>query len=109
MNSCRKGKAGERAAARALNTVLGTKARRGQQRSGVDVADVIDGIPGTHCEVKWYARIAAINFLRQAERDAPDGDIPYALVRENGDTGWAVLVRLDRLPDIAERVIQSKG
>lgn len=108
MNSKVKGKRGELQAVKALNAILGCQSRRGQQRSGVDAADIIDGIPGTHPEVKLRKSIAALAFLRQSEADAPTGEIPYVLMRENEDTRWVVMLRLECLREFAECVLRIK-
>jgi hypothetical protein len=108
MNSRTKGKVGERQAAKAIMQHLGLEVRRTAQVDGKLSADLI-GWPGVHVEVKSRHRIAALGFLRQAERDATDGNIPTVLMRENGDTEWAVMVRLSDLPELAQRVIEAKG
>jgi hypothetical protein len=60
-------------------------AQRGRQYAGgPGTPDVKNGIPGTHAEVKFYERHAAVRHLEQAERDAPDGAVPYAALREKG-------------------------
>jgi len=105
VNSNRKGKVGEREWAQWLCDNLGLKARRGQQRSGVDTADVIDGIPGTHAEVK---RVEALNLqqaMAQVWRDAPDGSVPYVAHRRNG-CPWMVTVHASDLVKFARLVTE---
>ncbi len=102
-NSRRKGAAGEREACKALAEHLGLKPRRGQQRAGVDQADIIEHLGGTHCEVKRLKRIAALKYLRQAERDCGT-DLPWAMVREDGDVEWTIMVRLKDLAAFIDKV-----
>ena len=99
INSNRKGDSGEREAARELNAVLGTSARRGQQRSGLDEQDVIDHLPGTHCEVKRVECLRLYDAVDQAVRDAGD-NTPFVMHRRNRRP-WLVVVRLEDLPRFA--------
>lgn len=105
-----KGKAGEREAAAVLQQHWNaTGARRAQQFCGAaGDADLI-GLPGLHCEVKRYAAIAALRFLHQAERDAKPGSVPFVMMREDGDTEWAVMLRPSDLPELARRVLAMIG
>ena len=93
-NSRTKGAVGEREAAAAWAAATGLPAHRTAQRTGKHGdADVACAAP-VHLEVKRRARIAAIEFLRQAERDAVAGAVPTVLCREDGDTEWCVIFRL---------------
>lgn len=83
--------------------------RRGQQRSGTECADVLDVLPATHVEVKRYAKVAALRFLEQAERDAKAGELPVVAMREDGDTEWTVMLRLTDVVGLAERVAANMG
>jgi hypothetical protein len=100
LKSRQKGKRGEREASKAINALLGCNSKRGQQRSGVEVADIVDGIPDTHLECKLYRKIGAVRFLEQAERDAKTGAIPMVIMRED-NSSWCVMVRLSSLPELA--------
>jgi len=96
-NSRNKGATGEREAAAAWTTATGLAAHRTAQRTGRHGdADVATDAP-VHLEIKRRARIAAIEFLRQAERDAVAGAVPVVLCREDGDTEWVAMVRLNDL------------
>lgn len=108
MNSRTKGKVIERQAAKAILQHIGIEVRRTAQVDGKLSADLI-GWPGVHLEVKSRHRIATLGFLRQAEGDATDGNIPTVLMRENGDTEFTVMVRLADLPELARKVIEAKG
>lgn len=93
-----KGKRGELKHRDVLRELGFTGAVRGQQHhGGPDAPDVRNGIPGTHPEVKYYTSHAAIRHLEQAEREAPDDAVPYAVLRENGmglmDEVWMVRAR----------------
>lgn len=109
MNSRAKGKRGELEARNALRETLGcVDAKRGQQRSGLEQADVVDAIPGTHIEVKRRKAIASLAFNAQAEHDAKPGEIPLVLSREDRN-GWYLTVRLSDFRALAERVAAIDG
>jgi hypothetical protein len=97
-----KGVNGEREAAAALAKATGIQCRRsfGQYRSGADAADIVADAP-LHAEVKRLRRIVILDALRQAERTAPAGTVPLALVREDKDTSWAIVIRVDAVPALA--------
>lgn len=91
VNGRAKGKTGELEFKDLLREHGWADARRGQQRSGVDQADVIGGPPGVHFEVK---RVEALNVwaaFEQAERDAPAGTTPVVAMRRNRSRWLAVL------------------
>lgn len=93
-NSRDKGARAERELASAFEAVLGIPAYRTAQRTGKGgTADVAVSAP-LHIECKRRARIAALAYLRQAERDATAGNCPIVAMREDGDTEWVVMVRL---------------
>ena len=101
-NGRRKGAVGEREAAKAWTEATSIPCRRGQQFSGgPDSPDLIISGGFVHPEVKRHHRIPAIDALRQAEADAAEGAIPIGLLREDGDTRWTVMVRLDQLKRLA--------
>lgn len=94
-NSCRKGKTGERAAAKFL-TSIGFPAIRGQQhRGGNDSPDVrVPTLPNVVIEVKYGGR-AYINFgatldaaLAQANRDAGAKDSCVLWYQTGGIRRW---------------------
>ena len=69
MNSCEKGKRGEREARDELRA-HGYEARRGQQRAGgPDSPDVISSLP-IHWEVKRTERVSLKDWIVQASTDA---------------------------------------
>ena len=69
MNSCQKGKRGEREFAAFLRE-RGFEARRGQQFSGGDESpDVIHSVPGVHFEVKRTEALSLYKALGQAADD----------------------------------------
>lgn len=104
MNSCRKGKVGEREAAHELRRVLGVEARRGcQYQGGPDSPDVV-GLPGCHVEVKRTQRLNLGAALAQAIRDA--GPAVLLVLHRSNRSPWLVSVRLDDLPQLAAVVAQ---
>jgi len=105
-HSRQKGKAGEREAAAVLQQHWNaSEARRAQQFCGAAGDADLLGLPGLHCEVKRYAAIGALKFLEQAERDATPGTVPFVMMRQDGDTEWAVMLRPSDVPEFARRVL----
>tara|TARA_R100001015_G_C4605958_1_gene161007 strand:- start:409 stop:765 length:357 start_codon:yes stop_codon:yes gene_type:complete len=94
-----KGKRGEREAASVLQRLFRVPAKRTSQRRGDLAADIDIGC-AVHVEVKRRAKIGAIRFLEQAERDAQDGEIPLIMLREDGDTNWSILCRVENLTGV---------
>lgn len=95
MNSRQKGARGERELAGVL-AEFGWPARRGQQRSGVDQADVIDGPPGIHFECKRVESLNVWAAYAQAQRDAPNDHTPVVAMRRN-KSPWLAVVDLRTL------------
>lgn len=89
MNSCQKGKSGERAWRDELVS-HGYSARRGQQFSGSpDSPDVVcSDLPGFHFEVKVVQRINVNAAMAQAVADAAEKTPVVAHKRNRGD--WLV-------------------
>lgn len=92
--SKRRGKVGERELAEVLREAGFAGARRGQQRSGLDQADVI-GLPGWHVECKRTETLNVWRAFEQAARDAPAGEAPLVATRRDRSP-WLVVLRLDR-------------
>ena len=91
VNSRRKGAAGEREFAALLRQSGWPEAKRGQQRTGLEQADVVDGPPGCHWEVKRVQRLQLRKALDQAIRDSPKGCVPIVAHRANGEEWQATL------------------
>lgn len=95
----RRGKVGERELAELLRR-WGYEARRGQQRSGLDQADVV-GLPGWHIECKRVEALNVWEAFGQATRDAQaaqdrSGSPVAPLVAARRDRSpWLAVVRLD--------------
>ena len=95
VNSCRKGKHGEREAAKYLMKLGLREAKRGQQRSGLDQSDVVcESLPLVHIEVKYGYPLEKFDLgkelwhkaIRQAKGDS-------------GDKEWCVLWKPHRARD----------
>jgi hypothetical protein len=103
--SRRKGAAGEREAAAALNEMLGTRFHRGRQyHGGPDSPDLAGDLPGLHIEVKRCEALALYPALAQARRDAPGLAVPAVMHRRNGKP-WVIIVEvcdLIRLLDVVD-------
>lgn len=93
MNSREKGARGERELANLLKNA-GYDCRRGQQYSGANGdADVV-GLPGIHIECKRVEKLNIETALKQAQRDAREGEIPAVFHRRNGEH-WKVTMGFD--------------
>jgi Holliday junction resolvase len=104
--SRRKGKSGEREAAKELSRVLGIDARRGQQfRGGPDSPDVVSSLPGLHIEVKRTEAFRLYAALEQASSDTGPGQVPLVLHRKNRHP-WVLVLRLDDLPQLIKEISQ---
>ena len=91
-----RGKRGERELADQLRRWGWSAARRGQQRAGVDQADVIDGPVGVHFECKRVERLLLDKAFAQAVADAGPEKMPVVATRKNGSP-WLAVLRLDDL------------
>jgi hypothetical protein len=92
MNSCQKGKRGERAWRDELIT-YGYEARRGQQFSGCpDSPDVVcPDLPGFHFEVKSVERLNMHQAIAQAVADA--GQKMPVVAHKRNRSKWLVTMR----------------
>ena len=97
-NSREKGKRGELELSHFISE-YGFDARRGQQYSGANGdADVI-GVPGFHIECKRTNAIRIREWLKQAKRDAKQGEIEVVFWRE--DRGeWVAILKGDKFMEI---------
>jgi len=101
-----KGKRGEREAASAIAQHWNAKeARRAVQFCGRAGDADLAGVPGLHCEVKRYARLASIDFIEQAEMDAAPGMVPVVLMRDDTSTEWVCMLRVSDAPEFARRLV----
>ena len=109
-NSRSKGKRGELEACGAVAQHWGVMLRRSAQHCGADAEGNPDllGADTMWPEVKRYSRIAAMDFLRQAESDT-DGRTPFVLMRENHDTDWTVMVRVSDAPEFSRWLVREMG
>ena len=94
INSRAKGATGERELAHILRTQGHTEARRGQQYCGANGdADVV-GVKGIHIECKRQEKVYDERWMKQAEADAKQGEIPVVIYRRNHEK-WKLLIRQD--------------
>ncbi|WP_197441938.1 putative PDDEXK endonuclease [Thalassoglobus polymorphus] len=107
INGCKKGKAGERELSHALNGLLGTSCRRGQQHTGLEGKDVV-GLDGIHIECKRVEKLNLDKAVQQSVRDASAEDVPAVFHRRNRQP-WLVTVRLDDAVSFAERILENKA
>ena len=106
MNSRAKGKRGELDARDAVRECWWSDCMRSAQANGKHSADLLNVLPGTHVEVKRRARISALKYLRQAEKEAGP-TIPFVLMREDGETEWTLMVRLKKSPELAYQIVKQ--
>jgi hypothetical protein len=103
--SRRKGAAGEREAAAALNEVFGTRFHRGRQyHGGPDSPDLAGDMPGLHIEVKRVERLSLYPAMVQARQDAAPDQVPVVMHRAN-NRPWLIVVEvadLIRLLDVVD-------
>lgn len=101
-----KGKTGERELARELSRVLGANARRGAQYAGgPDSPDIVTDIDNVHIECKRTEHFRLFEALDQSVRDAGESNVPVVMHRPN-HRPWIVVVRLDDLPALVEKINQ---
>lgn len=88
VNSRQKGKRGERNAVNYLKGIGFPDAKRGQQRSGAEIADVLceETLPNVHLEVKYGMDLKIFDMCLDRHEKA----IGQAM-RDAGDKEWAVL------------------
>lgn len=91
MSQRRKGKVGEREFRDVLIEHGWPEAKRGQQRSGLEQADVVGGPGGIHFEVKRVEKLNVHAAYRQAQADAKAGEVPVVAMRRNGEEWLAVV------------------
>jgi len=104
INSCEKGKAGEREAAKALVEALGISARRGQQhKGGPDSPDVLTSLEGVHIEVKRTETLSIYTALDQSKTERKPEEVPIVLHRRNRRE-WVAIVALEDLQRLAELI-----
>lgn len=92
-----KGTRGEQEVARTYRQ-QGFQAARVPNSGGLATKGDVTGIPAVHVEVKCAARISILEWLAQAEAEAPAGHIPavhFRLSSRARSTGWFVAVPLD--------------
>jgi len=113
INSRTKGASGEREAAKALKKIFPHLLLiRGQQRSGLEQADVVGLSDDIHIEVKRYKTFGIWKFIQQMRRDATVDKIPVLMLRPDGDTDWHVMLSLSHLlqfTDIIKELSDDKG
>jgi len=96
MNSKAKGKRGELEARDYVRQHwFAPQCIRSAQAGGAFTADLLHAGDNLHVEVKRRQRIAATHFMRQAEGDCGDMDVPVVLMREDNYPSWLVVLRIE--------------
>lgn len=95
-----KGAAAEREVAAIINDRLGTDLRRTPLSGGMTWKGDIRGWDRMHVEVKRQERLSIPAWVKQAEDDCPEGDIPLVVFRQSREP-WRVVIRLDDLLGLA--------
>ena len=108
INSRQKGAAGEREFAKWLNDTFGLNARRGQQFCGLSGnSDVVDGIAGTHPEIKRVERLNIHDAIDQSVRDCADNNVPFVAHRRNRKP-WLITIRAEDLILFMDKIQLAK-
>jgi len=88
---------------------------RGAQRSGsADSPDVKNGIPDTHCEVKYTEKLNIYKAMEQSIRDAQTASnpeeplIPYVAHRKNAEQ-WHITINAHNMIHFARAVLRAYG
>lgn len=105
--SKRKGKVGEREAAKELSRLFRIDAKRGVQYQGGPESPDVVGLPGIHVEVKRCESLSVYTAMEQAISDAGD-NLPVVLHRRNGKP-WLVICRLADWPEISVKNFLTLG
>lgn len=83
---------------------------RAAQACGAYGADLLEGPPKMHLEVKLHKRIVALDHLAQADRDRRADEIPVVLMRETSgkEKRWAVMLFIDDTDKFMESLNDCK-
>lgn len=109
MNSCTKGKVGEREAAHFLNDLFGRElVRRGRQYSGSPESPDVVGISGIHFEVKRVEQIRLEKAMQQSVSEAGLGEVPVVMHRKN-NSPWLITIRASDAPAFAAHIQKLLG
>ena len=105
MNSCRKGKRGELAFSKVLQS-HGLRAWRGAQhagkgKGGETAPDICCPDLPIHFEVKNTQRLDLSKSMKQAIADCNEGDLPVVASKKNRE-GWYLTMRADDFIPIAK-------
>jgi hypothetical protein len=96
LNSRQKGKRGELEARNYVREHWHSpQCIRSAQAGGAFAADLLNAGEGLHVEVKRRQRIAATHFMKQAEQDCGDMEVPVVLMREDNYPTWMVMFRIE--------------
>jgi len=108
VNSRQKGKRGELDARNAVREHwTSPKCIRAAQANGAFSADLLHALPDTHVEVKRRKRVAATDYLLQAETDREGHEIPVVLMREDNRPKWVVMFYLEHTDEFVQRYISN--
>lgn len=102
--SRRKGTRGEQEVAIEYRA-QGFDAARVPNSGGLKMKGDLTGVPGVHVEVKCAGRINILEWLAQAEAEAPEGSSPavhFRLSSPKRSTGWYVALPLDDFIDLVK-------
>ena len=108
-NNKRKGSAGEREAAHALNSALPhAKARRAQQYCGHETAAdlVCEGLDGVMIEVKRRQSMNIHNVMAVSLAHCTEAMLPVILHRKDNEE-WLLTIRLKDLPKALQKLSEG--
>lgn len=109
INSCEKGKRGEREFSSFMRETWGLDCRRGKQYSGGDDSpDVVHGLIGVHIEVKLVEKLNLQDAFLQAKGDAGVAQTPIVAHKRNRGP-WLLTFEASRLEDLVNNFLMSKA
>ena len=109
MNSRAKGKRGELEARNVVREHwYAPGCIRSAQAGGAYAADLLNAGDGLHVEVKRRQKIAATHYMKQAESDCREGEVPVVVMREDGYPTWLVVVRIEDTEKFLKIIGQNK-
>lgn len=109
MNSRQKGKRGELEARNYVREWWHSpNCIRSAQAGGAFAADLLHAGEGLHVEVKRRQRIAATHFMKQAEEDCGEREVPVVLMREDNYPTWIVAFRIEDTDKFIEIINRNK-
>lgn len=104
VNSREKGARAEREVAAILVAFGYLGGVRGQQRSGLEQADVVGGPPGWWLEIKRVERPSLWEWWGQATRDAAKAESKPVVVTRRSNAPWLAILEFEQFLGLLNRI-----